>query len=461
MDTGDTIAAVATPVGTGGIAIVKISGAEAVDTAMALFRPRTPGRRLDEQASQSMLYGHLVDPERERVVDEVLVSILRGPHSYTGEDVVEINCHGGMVVTETILELVLARGARLAEPGEFTRRAFLNGRIDLTQAEGILDLIEAKTQRAARLGSRMLEHGVGEIVRRLKERTMDIRSRIEAAIDFGEEDGTAFSPGRVHAMLRAEVMPAVEKLLEGHAEGRLLRHGMRVALAGKPNVGKSSLMNLLLRRNRAIVTEYPGTTRDTIEEGVAIDGLPILLNDTAGLREAEDPVEQIGQKRAKEAIAAADFVLMIIDASRPIDTSDNDILALIEDRPYLLVRNKVDLVPEESRRSGAELPHPYGRVDISALYEQGLEALKQRIVGFAGVDGAGESDGCMPNQRQKQLLTKAYSALQSAVAPEGGGGALELMAVDLKDCEGYFNQILGDVAVDVLDTIFGRFCIGK
>ena len=462
MDVGDTIAAVATPLGTGGISIIKISGPEALGAAMALFRPHNPRRRLDERPSQSMVYGHVVDPERGRLVDEVLVSILRGPHSYTGQDVVEINCHGGTVVTQTVLELLLARGVRLAEAGEFTRRAFLNGRIDLTQAEGTLDLIEAKTQRAARMGSRMLHHGVGERVGRLRDRVLEIRARIEAAIDFGEEDDTRLAPRSLRELIRTEMIPVVEKLLEGYAEGRLLRHGMRVALAGKPNVGKSSLMNVLLRRNRAIVTEYPGTTRDTLEEGLVINGLPILLNDTAGLGVTQDPVEEMGQTRAKEVIADADLVLMIIDASRPTDSMEDDILALIADRPYILVRNKVDLVPEVGKRSGRGLPHPNGRLDISARYEHGIEALKHRIIELAGVEGCTESDGCMPNQRQKILLTEALCLLKSAGDPEEGGSALELMAVDLKDCERYFNQILGvDVNADVLDTIFSRFCIGK
>ena len=462
MKTGDTIAAIATPLGTGGISIVKISGPEAVVAAATVFRARNPRRRLSELPSQRMVYGYIYDPGRDGVIDEVLVSILKGPHSYTGEDVVEINCHGGTMVSASVMDLLLARGVRLAEPGEFTRRAFLNGRIDLTQAEGTIDLIEAKTRRAARLGSRMLRHGVGEAVAGLRDRTLEIRSRIEAAIDFCEEEEIGESPDRIRDMLRRDLIPVVEKLLKGHAEGHFLRHGMRIALAGKPNVGKSSLMNALLRRNRVIVTEHPGTTRDTIEEGVALDGLPVLLSDTAGLRKAGDPVERIGQQMAKEAIAAADLVLMIIDASRPIDAVDYDILGHIGDRPYVLVRNKIDLVPEASERSGGGIPHQDGCVDISALYDEGIETLKQHLIRFAGVEGTAESDGCPPNQRQKALLGKALSALEAAVDPEVGSVALELMAVDLKDCERYFNQILGvDVEADVLDSIFSRFCIGK
>ena len=455
----DTIAAIATPPGTGGIAIIKISGNQAITAAAQLFKPHNPQRTLTDLPSQTMIYGHIHEPLHGYVVDEVLITVLRGPHSFTGENVVEINCHGGVQVSRRILDLLLIGGLRLAEPGEFTKRAFMNGRIDLTQAEATIDLIHARTRRAAQLGSRMIKDGLGRQIKSLLKIIDDCRMRIEAAIEFGEEAEMDVSPKEIQEVLVRAIVPVVSQMVSAHRKGEWLRNGLRVVLAGKPNVGKSSLMNMLLQRERVIVTEIAGTTRDTIEEGFDIGGIPILLTDTAGLRPNADPIEMIGQKMAQQAIEQSDVVLFMIDGSQPVDGSDQDLLERLEGLPYLVVRNKSDLVTDPRQRA-CLVPDPLeGYLDISALFGDGLEALKAKILTYAGINQDTEIDPWLPNRRQKDLLVKISSVLANACE---AGPTIDSLAIDLRDCERYFNQILGiDVQQDVLDAIFQRFCIGK
>ena len=458
----DTIAAIATPLGTGGISIIKISGSDAVTSVLPIFRPRNPQRMLKRLPSQTMVYGHIHDSNSGSLLDEVLLTILRAPRSFTGEDIVEINCHGGLQVTTAILDLLLQYGLRLAEPGEFTRRAFLNGRMDLTQVEGTLDLIHARTQRAARLGSQMIAHGIGAEIRRLREMVIEKRALIEAAIDFGDEIETDLSLGSIKAQISDQLIPSVRDLVRQYHGGRLLREGLRVVLAGKPNVGKSSLMNQLLNQDRAIVTDVPGTTRDTIEEGIEIEGIPIVICDTAGLAKSDDPIERIGQQRAQTAIGNADLILFMIDGSRALDGSDRDLLGLLGERTYIVLRNKIDLVSEKNLLTTLDEPPSEGYLDVSALNGQGLNQLKARLLTAAGVDQRAEAEACLPNLRQKMLLTNALAVLSEGVDQNRGSEDFDTLAIDLRDCERYFNQILGDdVEQDVLDDIFNRFCIGK
>ena len=455
----DTIAAIATPPGTGGIAIIKISGPEALSAARKVFKPANPQRSLHELASQNMLYGHVYDPGNGVMVDEVLISVLRGPHSFTGEDVVEINCHGGPQVSRSILELLLDIGVRLADPGEFTRRAFMNGRIDLTQAEATIDLIHARTKRAARLGSRMLKDGLGNKIQSLIPIIEDSRMQIEAAIEFGEETEMDVAPRDIQDLLGNTVLPVIDQLVAGHQRGEWLRNGLRVVLAGKPNVGKSSLMNRLLKKERVIVTEIAGTTRDTIEEGFEIEGVPILLSDTAGLRCNPDPIERIGQEKARQAIEQADLILFMIDGSRSVDDYDRELAEELEGLPQLVVRNKVDLVADPAQRAVLDQPPSDGYLDISALRGDGIETLKAKIMDHIGENLEIDNDPWLPNRRQKDLLVKVQTLIGSALEK---GQTIDALSMDLRDCERYFNQILGiDIEQDVLETIFKRFCIGK
>jgi tRNA modification GTPase len=455
----DTIAAIATPTGIGGISIIKISGSGSLSAAERIFHPRNPERKLSGLSSQSMIYGHIHDTTEGGPIDEVLISVLRGPHSFTGEDVVEINCHGGPIVTRSIFELLLKEGIRLAEPGEFTRRAFLNGRIDLTQAEATIDLIHARTRSAARLGSRMLKDGLGQKIRDLLKVMDEERIHIEVAIEFGEETEEDVSPQQIQENLGRFIVPEVQHLISAYQHGEWVRHGLRVVLAGKPNVGKSSLMNQLLRQERVIVTEIAGTTRDTIEEGFEIEGVPILLTDTAGLRRSADPIETIGQSKAQQAIDQADLILFMIDGSCPVEDDDRELAKKVDGRPLMVLRNKSDLVPNPDRRAVLDQPPPEGYLDISALTGEGLERLKAKILSYCGENQRLEDDRYLPNQRQKDLLVKVRNVLRMALEE---GQTLETLAIDLRDCERYFNQILGiDVEQDVLDAIFQRFCIGK
>ena len=458
----ETIAAIATPLGTGGISIVKISGPEAVAAVVPLFRPRNPQRKLQHLPTQTMIYGYIHHPDNGLLIDEVLLTILKEPRSFNGEDIVEINCHGGLQVTTAILDLLLQSGLRLAEPGEFTRRAFLNGRIDLTQVEGTIDLIHARTRRAARLGSQMMAHGIGVEIRRLADIVIELRALIEAAIDFGDDIEGAAPAMSLRDRITSELRLPVENLLRHYHDGRLLREGLRVVLAGKPNVGKSSLMNQLLNHERAIVTDVPGTTRDTIEESIQINGIPIRICDTAGLRSSDDPLERMGQQRAHMAIDTADLILLMIDGSQPLDDNDRHLLGRLTHRSYVVVRNKIDLVSDADMLTVLDQTPLRGYLDISALDGTGMQRLKNRLLEAAGVDEQAEAEACLPNTRQRELLKRALAVLTSAVEPVMGSESLDTMAMDLQDCQRYFNQILGiDVEQDVLDDIFARFCIGK
>lgn len=458
----DTIAAIATPLGIGGISIIKISGPEAIASVVPLFKPKNSQRALHQLPSQTMIYGHIHDTDSGDLIDEVLLSILRAPRSFTGEDVVEINCHGGVQVTKAVLEMLLKHGLRLAEPGEFTRRAFLNGRIDLTQVEGTIDLIHARTKRAARLGSQMIARGIGSEIQRLLDIVIETRAMAEAAIDFGDDIETDRPADSVRMKIIDEVIPAIEKLVTNYQGGRLLREGLRVVLAGKPNVGKSSLMNQLLDENRVIVTDVPGTTRDTVEEGIEIEGIPIRICDTAGLARSKDPIERLGQQRTMEAIEHADLILFMIDASQPLDESDDYLEKLLGQRDFLVLRNKMDLVKDAIRPTTLRKMTAQGYLDISALYGKGMSALKKRLLAVAGVDHGAEANAFMPNLRQKTLLLSALAVLSEAVEHNPVLNDIDTLAMDLRECEKQFNQILGnDVEQDVLDTIFERFCIGK
>jgi len=458
----DTIAAIATPLGTGGISIVKISGPKAVESVIPIFWPRNPKRALDQLASQTMVYGHIHDLHNGDLIDEVLLTILRAPRSFTGEDIVEINCHGGPQVTTAILDILVKSGLRLAEPGEFTRRAFLNGRMNLTQVEGTIDLIHARTRRAARLGSQLIANGLGVEIRRLRQTVIEIRSLIEASIDFDDEIEINLPLDSIRDQIRDQLIPALQELVSKYQSGRIIREGLRVVLAGKPNVGKSSLMNQLLNQERVIVSEVPGTTRDTIEEGLEIDGIPILICDTAGLSDSNDPIERLGQKRSLEAIEKADLILFMIDGSQPLDDSDYGLVEFLGERFHLVLRNKIDLLQDEDPLTCLKRTPTEGYLDISALNGQGLDGLKKRLLSAAGVDERADAEACLPNLRQKILLNMALSVLSGVLDKSETTVDFETLAIDLKDCERYFNQILGDdVEQDVLDEIFNRFCIGK
>lgn len=456
----DTIAAVATPMGEGGIGIVRVSGPGAVSLVDRIFRsPR--GRSLRESKSWTLSYGWIVDAEGE-AIDEVIVSVMRGPRSYTAEDVVEINCHGGIVPLRGVLERVLEVGARLAEPGEFTKRAFLHGRLDLSQAEAVIDLVRAKTERSGRVAVRQLEGNLAREIGNLRQELVKILAGIEAAIDYPDEVGDVDSE-ELKATIGA-VRRRVREMLETADAGRVLREGVDTAIVGKPNVGKSSLLNLLLRQNRAIVTEVPGTTRDVIEEIVNIRGIPIKVRDTAGIRHTEDAVERIGVEKALALVEGADLVLCVVDGSCPVEEDDITIMRRLAGRPGILVVNKLDLEQvskdEEYRQWVDDTPV----VRISAKTGEGLEELEREIAKavMGGQVQLTDNRIMVTRARHKQALKNALESLEAALNTVAKGLPVDLVAIDVQDAADSLGEVSGDtVREEVIDRIFADFCVGK
>ncbi|QJA05862.1 tRNA uridine-5-carboxymethylaminomethyl(34) synthesis GTPase MnmE [Thermosulfurimonas marina] len=459
LRTEDTIAAIATPPGPGAIGVIKISGPEAEGILRRVFRPARPREHFE---SHRLYYGHIVDPESGEPVDEVLVALMRAPRSYTREDVLEIYAHSGYRVLTRILELVLRAGARPAEPGEFTRRAFLNGRLDLAQAEAVEEIIHARSDQALRLALRHLSGGLSERIQALRDRILDLLAVTEVAVDFPEEDVEILSPEEMRRRLSEEVLPEIRRLLASAEEGRVFREGIAVVLAGRPNVGKSSLLNALLREERAIVTPVPGTTRDVIEETAQIAGLPVRLIDTAGLREAADEVESIGVRKAREKLAAADVVVFLVDGSQSPTEEDQRLYEEVRSRPHVVAVNKIDIAPAENlslwRRQFHQTP-----VFISAKEGRGLEELSRRIFEVAVGHGPAEPPEIAPNLRQKAALERAKKALERALRLLDQPAPLpELLAVELREALSALSEITGEVTTeDLLDRIFSSFCIGK
>ena len=468
MDDSSTIAAIATPAGSGGISIIRVSGPNALPIAAALFQPSAggPGNRPAVLSFEShrLYYGHLVDPVSGRSLDEVLLSVMKAPRSYTREDVVEINAHGGPVAVRSILEAVLRQGARLAEPGEYTRRAFLNGRIDLTQAEAVADLINARSERSLESAIAQLEGGLRQAVQAIQAFCLDLLVRLEAGIDFPEDVGELVDTRKTADELRERVITPLKRLIHNHVQGRVIHEGLKVAIVGRPNVGKSSLMNRLLSRERAIVTPFPGTTRDVIEDTLMVQGVPVMLRDTAGLHASRDPVETLGMAKTLENSGSADLVLFVLEAHRPLDEEDVRVYEWIRSRPMLIVLNKIDLL--NGSAAPAEVPDGWSRepcVRISALSGQGVEELQERIIqaatGASGIEVAGT---VIPNLRQKELLERSLASAAAAASDLVNGSGPELVAIHLTRAADGLGEILGTtVKLDILDAIFSRFCIGK
>jgi tRNA modification GTPase len=456
----DTIAAIATPIGAGGIGIIKISGPEAWAIGRRLFDQSGSPETIQ---SHHLYHGHIVDSKTEKTVDEVLVSFMRAPSTYTREDVVEVNCHSGFAVLDRILDLVIRAGARLAEPGEFTRRAFLNGRIDLTQAEAVLDLIDSKTRRSLDLAGEHLRGGLQTIITELRGHLLDILAMLEAAIDFPDEDLEILAGEQLAARFRQQVRDPITHLLEHYEDGRILREGLAVIIAGKPNVGKSSLLNKLLRSNRALVTPVPGTTRDVIEESFSLRGIPLRLMDTAGLRQAEELVEKLGMEFTRERLAQADLVLFLLDRSTPLTPEDLQIYTDIGNKPRLMVLNKVDL---EAHPDFAAIRDRFPEetiVETSALYGDGMEELKDAV--FHSILGGRldtETSVVAPNLRHKLCLERSPEAVNRGLELLDDQSSAELIAFEVQEALAHLGEIVGlTTTEDLLDQIFSRFCIGK
>ncbi len=451
----DTIAAIATPIGEGGLAVIRISGPGALAVAGSVFTPA--GRSapaLAKVASHTVHYGHIVrDGQR---VDEVLLTVLRAPRTFTREDTVEVSCHGGMLVTRLVLETVLAAGARLAEPGEFTQRAFLNGRLDLTQAEAVSDLIHARTELALAAANEQLAGKLAVRVNRLRDDLMNALAHVEAHIDFPDED---IAPETHAGLLRrmAHAAEFMDELLRTAREGQILRRGIRAAIVGRPNAGKSSLLNQLLGRERAIVSSLAGTTRDTVEETANVRGIPVVFVDTAGLREAQDSIEAEGVKRSRAALETAELILHVVDQAESLSPEDERLGIELAGRPRLVVGNKADLP------SALQVPDHWKVIPVACTSGAGVEALKDAIAALVWSGAiAGEHHQLTVNARHAEALRRALEALVRARDGLAAGESLELVACDLRTATGAVGEIVGKTTTDdLLDSIFGQFCLGK
>ena len=459
--TTDTIAAISTPQGVGGIGIVRLSGGRAVEIVRALFRTadnRTP-RRFE---SHRLRHGFIVDPASGARVDEVMVAAMLAPRSYTREDVIEINCHGGPLPQQAILRLALAAGARMAQPGEFTMRAFLNGRLDLAQAESVAELIAAKSDAALRSAVSVLDGALSREIGGIREVLLGVLAILEASVDFPEEDlELAEQPELLRQADEAERRLAA--LIEQFERGRLLRDGLRTAIVGRPNVGKSSLLNALLLSDRAIVHPAPGTTRDVIEEWLNVEGVPLKLLDTAGIRASADAVEQLGIERSRAAIKEAELVLLVLDASAAVTFEDHELAAQVEDRAVILVLNKFDLPPRLTDEEAQALRPDAPRVRISALQRYGLDELRAAILRHASAgDAAAFESILVTRERHRAALLAARESLRRARESLRAALSGEFAAADLQAALEHLGEITGETCRDdVLDKIFAEFCIGK
>lgn len=456
VDLEDTIAAISTPPGgEGAIGIVRLSGRDAVKTASAFFKSAKGGDPADFH-SFTLHYGYIYD--KDLIVDEALFALMLAPKSYTREDMVEINCHGGAVTLRKTLELALKNGARIAQPGEFTKRAFINGRIDLAQAEAVLDIIRSKTEASLRMSTRQLNGQLSSYLKDIKDGLLDIAARVEAQIDFPDEDMEATPPERIKISLE-EVNKKLSELIRSADAGIILKEGLTCVICGRPNVGKSSLLNALLDRQRAIVTHIPGTTRDTIEDFANINGIPFKLIDTAGIAPSEDIVEREGILRSREKIEQSDLILLVVDASCALTEEDKMLLADTEGRPRIVVMNKMDL-PQNADLSSFE-----GRavISISAKEGLGMDKLKKTMEDFVWGGRVYPSEGVMiSNLRQKEALKDALDAVSRAVVSIQEDFSAELIAIELKDALDAIGEITGEITNnDLLEGIFSKFCVGK
>lgn len=453
----DTIAAISTPIGEGGISIVRMSGEDAIKIADEVFK----GEDLSKVPTHTIHYGHIIDPDTGKTIDEAMVTVLRAPKTFTREDIVEINCHGGIVVTNHILQLLLSHGARMADPGEFTKRAFVNGRIDLTQAESVMDIVRAKTDKARQVAVGQLAGGLLHKIQAMRQEILNTLANVEVNIDYPEYDADTVTAKQMADTSRS-VIDKINRLLKTAQEGKILRNGLATAIVGRPNVGKSSLLNYLTQSDKAIVTDVAGTTRDTLEEYVSVKGVPLELIDTAGIHHTEDKVEKIGVERSKKALERADLVLLLIDASQALTAEDQALIEATKDKKRIVILNKSDLgqkitTTEMEKLTGSDV------ISTSILKEQNLDALEELInkLFFAGIENS-NAQIMVTNQRQASLLHKAKKELEDVIQAVEDGVPVDIAQIDFTGAWDTLGEITGESAPDELITqLFSQFCLGK
>ncbi|KAF1302657.1 MULTISPECIES: tRNA uridine-5-carboxymethylaminomethyl(34) synthesis GTPase MnmE [Enterococcus] len=457
----DTIAAISTPPGEGAISIVRLSGEDAIKIAGEVYR--SGSKHLQDVATHTIHYGHIVDPQNDQLLDEVMVSVMRAPKTFTREDVVEINCHGGIVVVNQMLQLLLRQGARLAEPGEFTKRAFLNGRVDLSQAEAVMDLIRAKTDKAMNLALNQLDGNLSHLIRALRQEILETLAQVEVNIDYPEYDDVEELTTKLLQEKATQVQGQIQELLVTAQQGKILREGLSTAIIGRPNVGKSSLLNLLLKEEKAIVTDIEGTTRDVIEEYVNVRGVPLKLVDTAGIRETQDQVEKIGVERSKKALKEADLVLLVLNQSEVLTKEDRELLTLTQASKRIILLNKTDLPSQLDAAELAKYTESDTILTISVIENTGLDQLEQAIASLFFAGQTGDKDASyVSNTRHIALLEKASQALGEVSSGIALGMPVDLVQIDMTRCWDYLGEIVGDSVQDELITqLFSQFCLGK
>lgn len=455
----DTITAISTPMGEGAIAIVRLSGPEAVKIAAGLFQ----GKNLNEVDSHTMHYGKIINPETDEMAEEVMVSVMRAPKTFTREDIVEINCHGGLVSVNRLLEIVLASGAKLAEPGEFTKRAFLNGRIDLSQAEAVMDLIRAKTDRAMDVALKQMDGRLSKLIQELRQKLLETLAHVEVNIDYPEYDDVEEMSHEMMEVKTKEVHEEVVRILETARQGKILREGLGTAIIGRPNVGKSSLMNALVHENKAIVTEVPGTTRDVIEEYVNVRGVPLRLVDTAGIRETEDIVERIGVERSRQVLQEADLILYVLNYGDELNEEDEKLMEAIRDMNVIVIVNKMDLDHKLDVERVKELAGGQPVITTALIREEGIDQL-EKAIGDTFFEGDLDSGDMtyVSNVRHVQLLKQAKQALEDARDGMEMGVPLDVVQIDVTRTWEILGEIVGEtVHESLIDQLFSQFCLGK
>lgn len=449
----DTIVAISTAQGIGAISIVRLSGQEAIDIVSKIFK----GKDLHKVHSHTINYGHIINPDDNSIIDEVLVSVMRSPKTYTTEDIVEINCHGGPLVTQKILELLLTLGARLAEPGEFTKRAFLNKRIDLAQAESVMDLIEAKTEEALSVAVNTLDGRVSRLIKELREEILGIIATIEVNIDYPEYDDAIVMSNEILKPQIIDILQKLEHILEAAKTGKIIRDGIKTVIVGRPNVGKSSLLNRLMGEERAIVTDIAGTTRDLIEGYINIGGVVLNLIDTAGIRDTKDIVEQIGVERTKKVINEAELILLVLNNNEPLTKDDYALLELTKDKKRIIIINKIDL---ESRIEKDKLPF---HIETSMLADEARDIIEAEIKRLFQLGDIKNKDlTYISNSRHIAKIRNAYDSLRDALQAIEEAMPVDIVEIDVKDAWIRLGEILGEeVGENLINELFSKFCLGK
>lgn len=456
----DTITSISTPMGEGAIGIVRLSGPQAVEIADKLYKGK---HLLNDVPSHTINYGHIIDPESKEVVEEVMVSVLRAPKTFTREDIIEINCHGGILTINRVLELTMTYGARMAEPGEFTKRAFLNGRIDLSQAEAVMDFIRSKTDRASKVAMNQIEGRLSDLIKKQRQSILEILAQVEVNIDYPEYDDVEDATTEFLLEQSKEIKQEINRLLDTGAQGKITREGLSTVIVGKPNVGKSSMLNNLIQDNKAIVTEVAGTTRDVLEEYVNVRGVPLRLVDTAGIRETEDIVEKIGVERSRKALSQADLILFVLNNNEALTQEDYTLYEVVKNEDVIVIVNKMDLEQNIDINEVKDMIGDTPLIQTSMLKQEGIDELEIQIRDlFFGGEVQNQDMTYVSNSRHISLLKQARQTIQDAIDAAESGVPMDMVQIDLTRTWEILGEIIGETASDeLIDQLFSQFCLGK